>query len=102
MASALHHLTRDEVNVAVALSGACGATSQTTTNANGSTTYTITYPDGSTVTVTTAAASSSTSSADGSSSATNTTGTYNNLLEQLIEMQAQLLNSTTPSTIATA
>ncbi len=79
-----------------------GASSQTTTNANGSTTYTITYPDGSTVTLTTPAASSSTSSADGSSSATNTTGTYTNLLERLIEMQAQLLNSTTPSTISTA
>jgi len=84
------------------LSTDSGATSQTTTNANGSTTYTISYPDGSTVTMTTAAASSDATSSNGSNSATSTTGTYNNLLEQLIEMQAQLLNSTTPPTIATA
>ncbi len=43
-----------------------GATAQTTTNANGSATYTITYADGSTVAVTTPAASSDASSSDSS------------------------------------
>ena len=53
-----------------------GATAQTTTNANGSATYTITYADGSTVAVTTPAATSDASSSDSSGS------TSNNPLEQ--------------------
>ena len=72
-----------------------GATGQTTANANGSTTYTITYADGSSVTLTTPAASSSASSAASSSTADNTGSSTGNPLEQAIEMLAGALNSGT-------
>ena len=82
------------------LSGAdaSGATTQTTTNSDGSSTTTITYADGSTVEMTTPAASG-----DSGSSGTGTNGSSNaNLIERLIQMQAQLLNAnvSTTSTIA--
>jgi EF hand domain-containing protein len=74
-----------------------GATSQTATNADGSTSTTITYADGSTVTMTTPASSSSDSSSSNSNgnSGSNPSGSSssNNLLERLIQMQAQLLAS---------
>ena len=74
-----------------------GATSQTATNADGSTSTTITYADGSTVTMTTPASSSSdaSSSSSGSSSSGSNSSSNgnNNLLERLIQMQAQLLTS---------
>ncbi|HVX91939.1 MAG TPA: EF-hand domain-containing protein [Xanthobacteraceae bacterium] len=54
-----------------------GANSSTTTNSDGSTTTTITYADGSTVTMTTPAGGTSGSGG-------------HNLLEQLIDLQAQL------------
>lgn len=80
-----------------------GATSQTTANANGSTTTSITYADGSTVAVTTAAPSSTSSSTAGSGSTSGAANVAsNNLIEQLIEMQAQLLNPTTTQSITTA
>jgi hypothetical protein len=72
-----------------------GATSQTTTGADGATTTSITYADGSTVTLTSPAAGSSTTSAGAGSVA------GNNLIEQLIQMQAQLLNPANTQSIAT-
>jgi EF-hand domain pair len=65
-------------------------TSQTMTNADGSTTTTINYSDGSTVSMTTPAASS-----DSSGSGTQSSGTNGNILEQLIQYQAQLLAQST-------
>jgi hypothetical protein len=79
-------------------SQAGGASSQTTANSNGSSTTTITYADGSTVALTTPASSSSSSSSATSSGGSNAAS--NNLMEQLIQIQAQLL-STTPQSIAT-
>jgi hypothetical protein len=80
-----------------------GATSQTAANANGSSTTTITYADGSTVALTTAASSGgSTSSASSNSSAGGANVANNNLLERLIQMQAQLINPTTAQNVATA
>jgi hypothetical protein len=75
------------------------ATSQTTTNANGSTTISINYANGSSVSMTTAApgGSDSTSSQAGAASVTG-----NNLIEQWIQMQAQLVNSAATQSIATA
>ena len=80
-----------------------GANSQTTANANGSSTTNITYADGSSVSLTTAAlSSSSTSSSSASALAGASNLTSNNFLEQLIQMQAQLVSSTSASqTIAT-
>jgi hypothetical protein len=77
-----------------------GASSQTTTNANGSTTTSITYADGSSVSMTTAAAGSTATSS--SPPAGGSTGTNNNLIEQLIQMQAQLLTPSSTQTVATA
>jgi hypothetical protein len=80
-----------------------GATSQTAANANGSSTTTITYADGSTVALTAAAPSDgSTSSASSTSSAGGANVANNNLLERLIQMQAQLINPTTAQNVATA
>jgi hypothetical protein len=73
-----------------------GATSQTATNPDGSTSTTITYADGSTVTMTTPASSSSDSSSsnsNGNSGSSSSGSSNNNLLERLIQMQAQLLAS---------
>jgi hypothetical protein len=60
-------------------------TSQTATNTDGSTTTTISYSDGSTVSMTTPATSSS------SGSGAQNSGTDSNILKQLIQYQAQLL-----------
>ncbi len=84
-------------------SAGSGAPSHTTTNANGSTTTTITYADGSTVTMTTAAPTGGSGSSGSSSSlAGGANVASNNLIEQLIQMQAQLLNPTTTQSVATA
>jgi hypothetical protein len=72
-----------------------GATGQTTSNANGSTTYTITYADGSTVTVTTPPSSDSSTSSDIASGSSGTSTASSNFIEQMIQLQAQLLNSLT-------
>ena len=73
-------------------------TSQTSTNADGSTTTTITNADGSTVTTTTPACSDS-SASSGTSGATGTAGSSTastgNLLERLIQQQAQIFGATT-------
>jgi len=68
-----------------------GATSQTTANANGSTTTSISYADGSSVSMTTAASGTSSASDSTTASAGGASVSGNNLLEQLIQMQAQLV-----------
>ena len=79
--------------------GADGATTQTTTNADGSTTTTISYSDGSSVEMTSPAAPASGS---GTSSADTDSQNSANLLEQLIQLQAQLLNAAAPTLSAIA
>ena len=79
--------------------GAQAGTSQTVANSNGSSTTTITYADGSNVSMTTPPSSSSASGGSTTAGAANVPA--NNLLEQLIQMQAQLLNTTTPQSIMT-
>jgi hypothetical protein len=79
-----------------------GAASQTTTNANGSTTTSITYANGSSVNMTTAAAGTSGTASSTSSTAGGAGVTGNNLIEQLIQMQAQLLTPSATQSIATA
>lgn len=80
-------------------SDAAGTTTQTLTNADGSTTTIVSYADGSTVQTTTPATAANDSGSSG-------TGTDNsnsaNLIERLIQMQAQLINqaSSTLSAIA--
>jgi hypothetical protein len=79
-----------------------GATSQTSANANGSDTTTITFADGSTVSMTTAPPSGgSTSSTTTSQPAGGANVAGNNLLEQLIQMQAQLLTPAATQSLAT-
>ena len=79
------------------LSGAdaSGATTQTTTNADGSSTTTITYADGSTVEMTSPATSSNGSGSSGNGASGQNSA---NLIERLIQMQAQLLNSAASTT----
>jgi hypothetical protein len=72
-----------------------GAKSSTATNADGSSTTTITYADGSKVTLTTPAATPETGSAAVQPSA----GTHN-ILETLIQLQAQHLGGGTTGTTA--
>jgi hypothetical protein len=87
-----HHHAGGAQSAADMFASAESATSQTNANSNGSSTTTITYADGSSVTLTTAPPSnSSNSSASSTSSSGSANVTGNNLLEQLIQMQAQLL-----------
>jgi len=72
-----------------------GATAQTTSNPDGSSSTTITYSDGSTVTMTTPPTSPDGSGSSGTGSESSTA----NLLEKLISWQAQLL-AASASTIA--
>lgn len=67
------------------------ATTQTTTNPNGTTTTSITYADGSTVSTTTASSGGAAGSDVTSASAGGANVTSGNLLERLIQIQAQLL-----------
>ena len=76
-----------------------GAKSQTTANSDGSTTTTISYADGGTVEMTTPAASTDSSGKTGSGTSGQNTA---NLLEQLIQLQAQLLNAVPPTVSAVA
>jgi len=69
-------------------SSADGASSQTSSNSDGSTTTTITYADGSKVSMTSAASTSS--GGDNAVSGNPPQQTQQNLLEQLIKLQAQL------------
>jgi EF-hand domain pair len=75
------------------LLAADGANSSSSSNADGSTTTTITYADGSKVSMTSAASASS----DGSTGSSTTGSSQQNLLEQLIKMQAQLIQSMSAS-----
>ncbi len=76
-----------------------GTTTQTVTNPDGSITTTMTYADGSTVEMTAPAAAANGNGA----SSTGTSGQNTaNLLEQLIKMQVQLLNSATAALSAIA
>ena len=76
-------------NLAQALAG---ASSNSVTNTDGSTTTSITYADGSKVTLTTPAASTASSSA---------TSSYN-LIEQLIQREAQALSASGASSLSIA
>ena len=67
-------------------------TSQSVTNTDGSTTTTITYADGSQVTMTIPGTGNS-SSGSGSGSGGNSVGNLNNFIEQMIQRQAQMLAS---------
>lgn len=67
-----------------------GASSQISDNSDGSTTTTITYADGSKVSMTSAAAASGPPGSNGSVSGNPQQQTQQNLLEQLIKLQAQL------------
>jgi len=71
-------------------SSADGASSQTANNSDGSITTTITYADGSKVSMTSAAAASDSSGSNGSVNGNPQQQTQANLLEQLIKLQAQL------------
>jgi hypothetical protein len=73
------------------------ASSQSTTNSDGSTTTTLSYADGSTVTMNTPATPTNTDSSVSSGS----TQAKSNLLEQLIKMQAQF-NAPTSLTTSTS
>jgi hypothetical protein len=83
-------------------SAGSGATSQTAINANGSSTTTTTYADGSTVALTTAAPSGGSSLSTSANTAGGANVMQNNLLERLIQMQAQLINPATAQNVATA
>lgn len=84
-------------------SGADGAQTQTATNADGSSTTTITYADGSTVTMTMPAAQQSDgASGNGSNGQTAGSSNSNNLIEQLIRLQAQLVSQQGASVSAMA
>jgi hypothetical protein len=74
-----------------------GASSQSVSNSDGSTTTTITYADGSKVSMTSAASSSNSDSGNSSTGGSTTQQTQANLLEQLIKLQAQLTQSITGS-----
>jgi len=79
-------------NLLSLLTGTSGSsTTQTTANPNGTTTTSITYADGSTVSTTSGAASGTAGSDATSSSAGAANVSTGNLLERLIQMQAQLL-----------
>jgi hypothetical protein len=82
-----------------------GATSQTATNADGSSTTTISYADGTSVSMTTPAAPQNNASSNGDSTNNGSTGSNgsnnnNNLIEQLIQLQSQLVTQAA-STLST-
>lgn len=77
---------------------AAGATSQTTTNADGSSTTTISYADGSKVEMTSPATASGSATPGAGASGPNAA----NLIERLVQMQAQLLNTAASTTSSVA
>jgi len=82
-----------------------GATSQSATNADGSTTTTISYADGTSVSMTTPAAPQNNAPSNGDSTNNGSTGSSgsnnnNNLIEQLIQLQSQLVTQAA-STLST-
>jgi len=99
------------------MSGTQGATANTTSNSDGSNTTTISYTDGSSISLTTPAStgadatdsgstnagSTDSGSTDSGSSGTGSNSTsYFNLLEQLIRLQAQSLSALASQTQATS
>lgn len=80
-----------------------GATSQTASNSDGSSTTTITYADGTTVSVTTPAASQGSDLSNGGSAGGAPNGPGNsNLIEELIRMQSQLVTQAASALSTTA
>jgi len=83
-----------------------GATSQTANNADGSSTTTITYADGTTVSMTTPAATQGSDGSNGGSTGSSASGTSNgsnnNLIEQLIRLQSQLVTQAASALSTTA
>lgn len=80
-----------------------GASTQTESNSDGSSTTTITYADGSTVTMTTPAAEQNGgTSGDGTNGQTAGGSNSNNLIQQLIRLQAQLVSQQGASVSAVA
>jgi len=77
------------------LAALAGASSTSVTNADGSTTTSITYADGSAVSLTTPAASTSSTSSTSSSA----TSSYN-LIEQLIQREAQALSASVSGAVS--
>lgn len=79
-----------------------GASSSSATNSDGSTTTTITYADGSTVTMTLPASSSSStsSSTSGTNSSTNPQALTFNMLEQMIQRQANALTASATQSLS--
>jgi len=84
------------------LLNATGAQTQTATNSDGSSTTTITYADGSTVTMTTPASQQGDTSGGNTGGQTTGGAGSNNLLEQLIRLQAQLVSQQGASVSAVA
>jgi EF hand domain-containing protein len=80
------------------LLSADGASSSSSSNADGSTTTTITYADGSKVSMTSVASASG----DGSTGSGTSNSSQQNLLEQLIKMQSQLIQSMSASASTSA
>jgi hypothetical protein len=82
---------------ALMASGTQGATADSASNPDGSSTTTISYADGSKVSLTSPAGSSDAGSSDTGSGSANS----NNLLEQLIRLQAQYLTMSTSQSLTT-
>ena len=82
------------IDALLSSASASGAQTQSTTNSDGSTTTTISYADGSTVEMTTPASSASGSGSAGSGATGQNAG---NLIEQLIQLQAQLVTAAAPA-----
>lgn len=81
---------------------ASGATTQTTSNADGSSTTTITYADGSTVEMTSPATASDSGNSGNSGNSGASGQNSANLIERLIQMQSQLLNTAASTMSAVA
>ena len=90
---------------ALLTSGTQGANVDSTTNADGSSTTTISYADGSKVALTTPAGDSGAGTDSGGTNSGNTNSgnsNYASLLEQLIRLQAQVLSVSSSQSLATS
>ena len=89
---------------ALLTSGTQGASVDSTTNADGSSTTTISYTDGSKVALTTPAGSgdSGSDSMSGSGGSNSGNANYASLLEQLIRLQAQVLSASASQNLASS
>jgi hypothetical protein len=92
-----HHggMSPDKAGLNALMSATDGGNAQTATNSDGTTTITITYADGSKVSMTSAPSS------DNSSGGNALGGSQGNLLEQLFRLQAQLMKSKAASATTT-